>query len=83
MLPGNTRIVLSEYEPEVMLKDALRPFSLDTAVVLALGPEGGWTEEEVDQFRQAGWRPASLGNTILRVETAAIAALAVVVSESQ
>jgi 16S rRNA (uracil1498-N3)-methyltransferase len=49
-------------------------------VVLALGPEGGWTDEELQSFRQASWISASLGSSILRAETAAIAATAVVAS---
>ncbi len=49
-------------------------------VVLALGPEGGWTDEELQSFRQASWISASLGSSILRAETAVIAATAVVAS---
>jgi 16S rRNA (uracil1498-N3)-methyltransferase len=41
-------------------------------VACAVGPEGGLTEEEVALARQAGWRVVSLGNRILRVETAAL-----------
>lgn len=48
------------------------------AVALLVGPEGGWTEEERREAVGAGWRPVSLGPQILRAETAAIAALAVV-----
>ena len=47
---------------------------------LAFGPEGGWTEDELKSFREAGWVSASLGNTILRAETAAIAAMAIAIS---
>ncbi|MBZ5573964.1 MAG: RsmE family RNA methyltransferase, partial [Acidobacteriia bacterium] len=78
-LPGNARIVLSESEPESMLKDVLAFVNGD--VVLDVGPEGGWTEAELSSFRMAGWRSASLGGTILRAETAAIAAMAVVLAE--
>jgi 16S rRNA (uracil1498-N3)-methyltransferase len=53
----------------------------DSDLLLALGPEGGWTETELNLFREAGWISASLGNTILRAETAAIAAVAVVLSQ--
>jgi 16S rRNA (uracil1498-N3)-methyltransferase len=80
-LAGSLRILLSETEPEVMLKDVLQSHPREGDIVLALGPEGGWTNEEVKLFQGAGWISASLGNTILRAETAAIAALAVVVSE--
>jgi 16S rRNA (uracil1498-N3)-methyltransferase len=80
-LPGSTRIVLAELEQTLMLKDALRSSSGET--VLAFGPEGGWTEAEINLFREAGWISASLGSTIVRAETAAIAALAVAMSELQ
>jgi 16S rRNA (uracil1498-N3)-methyltransferase len=49
-------------------------------VALLLGPEGGWTGHEREQAAAAGWRPASLGNQILRAETAATAALAIVMA---
>jgi len=80
-LPGNTRILLSESEKEFMLNEVLQPANPD--VVLALGPEGGWTDSELDQFREAGWSSASLGATILRAETAAIAATVIVLCELQ
>lgn len=41
--------------------------------VLAVGPEGGLTDQEIDRGRQAGWKVAGLGPRILRIETAAIA----------
>ena len=77
------RIVLAESEETVMLKDALGMASAAEGVTLAIGPEGGWTEEELATFRQAGWQHASLGGPILRAETAAIAAIAVVLAELQ
>ena len=46
-------------------------------------PEGGWTEEEMALFAQHEWQAATLGKSILRAETAAIAALAIVVSSLQ
>lgn len=46
-------------------------------IALVLGPEGGWTGEERASFAFAGWQPVSLGPQILRAETAAIAALAI------
>jgi 16S rRNA (uracil1498-N3)-methyltransferase len=42
-------------------------------VVCAVGPEGGFADDEVALARQAGWRLVGLGNRILRVETAALA----------
>jgi len=48
------------------------------AVAVMLGPEGGWTDGERQSAELAGWLAASLGPLILRAETAAAAALAVV-----
>jgi 16S rRNA (uracil1498-N3)-methyltransferase len=70
------RIVLAETEREVGLTEILR--SRDSAsLALAVGPEGGWTEDELDSFASSQWISASLGETILRAETAAIAATAI------
>ena len=41
----------------------------DSPVILAVGPEGGWADEELELFAKSGWTPASLGPTILRAET--------------
>jgi 16S rRNA (uracil1498-N3)-methyltransferase len=49
------------------------PASLKSAVMIAIGPEGGWTEEEVAAAAASGWTEVSLGPRILRVETAAVA----------
>jgi 16S rRNA (uracil1498-N3)-methyltransferase len=73
------RIVLAESEQETQFRDVLESSTGD--VVLAIGPEGGWTEDELQLFRSAGWISASLGPTILRAETAAIAASAITISE--
>ena len=47
-------------------------------VTLAIGPEGGWTDAEFADAGKAGFREASLGNLILRTETAVTACLAAV-----
>ncbi|HKW99385.1 MAG TPA: RsmE family RNA methyltransferase [Bryobacteraceae bacterium] len=46
-------------------------------IALLVGPEGGWTDREREAARAAGWRAVSLARNILRAETAAVAALAV------
>lgn len=75
------RIVLNEGEAEeaASLKSVLR--ECRPPIWLAFGPEGGWSPEEIEQFRQSSWKSASLGKTILRAETAAIAAVAIAMSE--
>jgi 16S rRNA (uracil1498-N3)-methyltransferase len=71
------RILLAESEERTSLRDVLKPNEADDGVTLAVGPEGGWAEDELRSFQQEGWISVSLGNTILRAETAAIAAVAV------
>ncbi len=77
-LPGERRIVLAESENQTRLRDVLS--SAEGEIFLAVGPEGGWTEDELQLFQTAGWMSASLGPTVLRAETAAIAATAIVIS---
>ena len=75
-LPAELKIVLSEAEEQSQLRD-IQPRG---EVLLAIGPEGGWTEAELELLQKNGWVSASLGPTILRAETAAIAATAVTMS---
>lgn len=74
-----SRIVLAETEGQTSLKALLAQCT--PPLVLAFGPEGGWSETELEIFNASGWKPASLGHTILRAETAAIAAVAVAMAE--
>jgi 16S rRNA (uracil1498-N3)-methyltransferase len=78
--PSALRIVLAESEEQTLLRDILKQKNAADGVVMAVGPEGGWTENELQSFQKSGWISASLGNTILRAETAAIAATALVAS---
>jgi 16S rRNA (uracil1498-N3)-methyltransferase len=84
---GGTRIVLAESlvesEERIMLKDALPTSPAAGEITMAFGPEGGWTESELKSFRGAGWIAASLGSTVLRAETAVIAAVAITLAELQ
>jgi 16S rRNA (uracil1498-N3)-methyltransferase len=79
-IPAALRVVLAESEEQTLLRDVVKPDAANNRIVLAIGPEGGWTDAELQSFQQAGWISASLGNTILRAETAAMAAVAVVAS---
>ena len=74
-LNATCRIVLFESEKDATLRDALQ--SRPTDVTLAIGPEGGWTADELQWFRDSGWIAASLGDNILRAETAAIVSAAI------
>ncbi len=74
------RVVLAESEDHRSLKEALASAATQP-LVLAIGPEGGWTEDELASFTAVGWLTASLGPNVLRAETAAIAAVAVLLAE--
>lgn len=75
------KIVLAEDEKTVTLGALLSEGKHADGVVMAVGPEGGWTPDELKLFSENGWLGATLGPTILRAETAAIAALAVASAE--
>jgi 16S rRNA (uracil1498-N3)-methyltransferase len=75
MVDAGTKLLLAETEQENSLKAALE--GEVASVALAIGPEGGWTAEEMALFSERGWRHVTLGPRILRAETAAIAGLAV------
>jgi len=82
---GTAYIVLAEQERTTTLRHALEEAmaaagSEMPTLEVAIGPEGGWAPSEEALFDANGWRAASLGPRILRAETAAIAALAVVSS---
>ncbi len=68
------KIILSERAEARPLKSVLSGVDAKQ-VCLAIGPEGGWTEEEFSTAEAAGFRQASLGNLILRTETAVVSAL--------
>ena len=74
-IAGKLKIVLSEAEGQCQLCDI--DLAGEDEVLLAIGPEGGWTGEELEMFEKQGWLAASLGPAILRAETAAIAATAI------
>ena len=70
------RLFLDEAAPRT---SALKPSSIHTSILI--GPEGGWPAREREQAIAAGWTPVSLGPRILRAETAAIAAMAILGQE--
>jgi 16S rRNA (uracil1498-N3)-methyltransferase len=89
---SSTRILLSETEQTITLSDALgcptacpepvegsglSDVGSQTTHALAIGPEGGWTPEEMALFTQHQWQHVTLGPRILRAETAVIAAIAI------
>jgi len=86
-VPGNVRLLLSEREPGRTLRACMEErFSQERSATLsanekiyaAIGPEGGWTDAEMNLFAQHRWQAVSLGPRVLRTETAAIAVASVV-----
>jgi 16S rRNA (uracil1498-N3)-methyltransferase len=74
------RILLSETEQTLTLATALsnlQPATGNPQLALSIGPEGGWTPEEMALFTTHNWTPVTLGPRILRAETAALAAIAI------
>lgn len=70
------KLFLSEREEAKPMRHVLQDANVSDTV-LAVGPEGGWTDDEVIAARGSGFVEASLGENILRTETAVIAALAI------
>ncbi len=77
LAPGTTVLVLDEEESAVPLGEAFRACAPGSPVALVVGPEGGLAREEVAALLALGARAVTLGRRILRTETAALAALAV------
>lgn len=77
---ANVRVMLSERSDSPSIKSFFGGSNPANAAIstaaLAVGPEGGWTDDELSSARAAGFHEASLGQLILRTETAVIAALA-------
>jgi len=67
----------------VSILHVLDEHSLATKIIAFVGPEGGWTDEERRTARERGMFSISLSPTVLRAETAAVAACAVIAAKGQ
>ena len=67
---NSLKIMLWEDEKNTTLKDVLKENQTPKKVVSLIGPEGGFTADEVDRAKQAGFKTVSLGKYVLRTETA-------------
>jgi 16S rRNA (uracil1498-N3)-methyltransferase len=76
---GGLRLIPWEEEKKTGIRHILHDPSRAkmTELVLAIGPEGGFSMEEIERASQAGFISVSLGNRVLRVETASLAVLAI------
>lgn len=75
--PHTLRLLFWEEEKATSLHD-LPPFTDYSQIHLLLGPEGGFSKEEVELAGRSGYQSISLGPRILRAETATVAAIAIV-----
>ena len=76
---GTRAMALSTAPDAKPILAALADPPSDVALVaLFIGPEGGWTDDELSLFQQHDVKPVKLTETILRVETAALVAAAVI-----
>ncbi len=80
---ANPKILLSEKPDAPSFREILGNLSPPASrrdvrsVALAIGPEGGWTDAEIASARAAGFVEVSLGENILRTETAVLASMAI------
>jgi len=61
----------------------LKDIKVSESVIVLLGPEGGFTEEELETAERAGFIPFSMGKRILRADTASIVALAMILKDNE
>ena len=75
------KLVAYENEDGHTIKNILKTVHSDesiTDILICIGPEGGYQEKEINAIIESGGKSVSLGNTILRAETAAIGSLAMI-----
>lgn len=82
--PQPLRLIPWEEERGTRLRDVLRGCNLapGTRIEVLVGPEGGFTAQEIDLARRYGIRPVTLGPRILRAETAGVVAAALILYET-
>ncbi len=81
-IQADLSLLFCESENQMKLKNLLRNYHWKS-IAFCVGPEGGWTEREHETFVEKRFQPVSLGPNVLRTETAAIAALAVLKYEME
>lgn len=74
---NSLKIMLWEDEKNITLKDVLKKNQPSSKVIFLVGPEGGFTPDEVEMAKHAGFQAVSLGKYILRTETAGICLLGI------
>lgn len=75
---GGERIIFWEEETRFGIRDVFRRARDTKEFFIVIGPEGGFSMEEIEWARQAGFQCASIGRQILRVETAVVAIMSII-----
>jgi 16S rRNA (uracil1498-N3)-methyltransferase len=70
-------IMLAERQKNVSLSKIPLPSEIQGGITVVIGPEGGWTQEELQSAQSRSFSFAKLGEGILRAETASLASLAI------
>jgi 16S rRNA (uracil1498-N3)-methyltransferase len=71
------KIMLAERQERVSLSKIPLPTEIQDGITVVIGPEGGWTQEELQAAQSRNYSFATLGQGILRAETASLASLAI------
>lgn len=79
--PDTQQASIPRYRESQNIKTVLREIPNTTAIALFVGPEGGFSDQEISAAIQSGCIPVTLGTNILRTETAAIVAVAITAYE--
>ena len=75
---ADSAVLLFSERGGVALPDALIATAKLRHVVALIGPEGGWSDDEIELLQQLGCKPVTLGPRVLRTETAALAAITLI-----
>ncbi len=79
LAPGPMTLFLLPWEEAATpIKSVLRGASGIKSIIVLIGPEGGFSQNEAAAAKDRGFHPVSLGSTILRTETASLAALSII-----
>ncbi len=76
------KVIAYELENNNTLKEILKDINKQTSAALFIGPEGGFTLEEIRRAESSGFTAVTLGKTILKADTAAIAAASAILYEA-
>lgn len=76
LAPGSTRLALDNYEAAMGLAEHPALSNRPAPLILAFGPERGWSGRDREELRSQRFELVGLGSRVLRLETAVIAALA-------